>query len=270
MLDPYVSFLIAKKDAKRTLRTPGIYLACIMGFCVIAAGAWILYNVQRAAGLSMSAAYGGLSVLSAAAVYSLYMAVSSVSAVARERQEMTLETLFYGPVSEESFIAGKYLGRMMPYLALAVATVAYIAAIGLAMGAFPGAEVLAYSLSAFLLVSCVVALGIMLSNLTGSVTGSVFMLIAFLLGLFVLKVAGFILGLLPVFNPVHGFLKDLVASLLNATQYVSPIEYLWIGLDAAGGSEPGKYLAAFVLPAAYTYAMLQLSVFILKKKGAGR
>ena len=262
--------LIALKDAKRTLRTPGIYLAFIFACGVIAVYAWFISSLKDSSGIGVSGAFPAASLLSALGIYALYMAVSSVSAVARERQDKTLEVLFYGPVNELSFIAGKYIGRLIPYLVLAVATLIYIALISMALNSGAGTDMITLSVFSILLVSCVVSLGIMLSTLTGSVTGAIFILIAFMLGLFVIKVLGVILGIIPALNPMLTPAKDLVATLLNITQYISPVEYLGIGLDAAGSNDPKKYLLAFLYPAVYTCVMLLLSVFILKKKGVRR
>jgi hypothetical protein len=159
---------------------------------------------------------------------------------------------------------------MIPYVILAVATLIYITLISLALNSGAGADMITLSIFSLLLISCVVSLGIMLSTLTGSVTGAIFILIAFMLGLFVIKVLGFILSMLPAFNPMLTLAKDIVATLLNITQYISPVEYLGIGLDAAGSNDPWKYLMAFLYPAAYTCVMLLLSAVILKKKGVRR
>jgi ABC-type transport system involved in multi-copper enzyme maturation permease subunit len=270
MFSTHTAKLIALKDAKRTLRTPGIYLAYMFACGVIALYAWFFSSLQASSGVGVSAAFPASSLLTAVGIYALYMAVSSVSAVARERQDKTLEVLFYGPVNESSFIAGKYAGRMIPYLILAVATLIYITLISLALNSGAGADMITLSIFSLLLISCVVSLGIMLSTITGSVTGAIFILIAFMLGLFVLKVLGFILSMLPAFNPMLTLAKDIVATLLNITQYISPVEYLGIGLDAAGSNDPWKYLLAFLYPAVYTCVMLLLSAVILKKKGVRR
>ena len=262
--------LIALKDAKRTLRTPGIYLAFIFACGVIAVYAWFISSLKDSSGIGVSGAFPAASLLSALGIYALYMAVSSVSAVARERQDKTLEVLFYGPVNESSFIAGKYIGRLIPYIVLAAATLIYIALISMALNSGAGTDMITLSVFSILLVSCVVSLGIMLSTLTGSVTGAIFILIAFMLGLFVIKVLGVILGIIPALNPMLTLAKDIVATLLNVTQYISPVEYLGIGLDAAGSNDPKKYLLAFLYPAVYTAVMLLLSVVILKKKGVRR
>jgi ABC-type transport system involved in multi-copper enzyme maturation permease subunit len=270
MFSTHTAKLIALKDAKRTLRTPGIYLAYIFACGVIAVYAWFFSSLQESSGIGVSGAFPGASLMTAVGIYSLYMAVSAVASVARERQDKTLEVLFYGPVNERSFIAGKYLGRMIPYLLLAAATVIYIFVISLALSSGSGADMVPLFVFSILLISCIISLGIMLSTLTGSVTGAIFILIAFMLGLFVLKVLGFILGMLPAFNPMLTLAKDVVTTLLNITQYISPVEYLGIGLDAAGSSDPMKYLLAFLYPAGYTSIMLLLSAVILKKKGVRR
>lgn len=270
MLSADIIKLVALKDAKRTMRTPGIYLAYIFACAVIAAYAFFFSSLQNSSGVEVSGAFPSVSILTAAGIYALYMAVSSVSAVARERQDKTLEVLFYGPVNEISFIAGKYLGRIIPYVALSFATLIYVGLISLALKSGAGTDMLTYSAFSLLFVSCVIGLGIMLSSLTGSVTGAIFILIVFMLGLFVIKVLGVILGLIPAFDPMLAIAKEMVTALLNITQYVSPVEYLGIGLDAMGSNKPWKYLLAFLYPATYTCATLLLSTFILRKKGVRR
>jgi len=263
--------LIALKDTKRAFRTPGIYLIFLLSAAVIGVSAYFFSAIQKAPGMAGAAgAFPLVSILTAAGICALYMAFSSVSSVARERQEHTLEVLFYGPVDEGSFIAGKYLGRMIPVLFLFAALVLYVLFISAVLGSVPGADIVLYVLFSILFISCVVGLGIMLSNLAGSVTVAVFVLMAFMLGLLFLGIAGSILQIIPAFNPALSIAKDIISALLAATRYISPVEYLGIGLGAASSGDMAGCVLAFLYPVLYTSVVLVLAVLILKKKGVGR
>ncbi len=262
--------LIAKKDVMRTLRTPGVYLAFLMACAGAVLSAYFFSAVKGAflsMGVGLTDIYTSITMLAVLGVYSLYMAVTSVTTIARERQDKTLEVLFYGPVDERSFILGKYLGRMAVFVLLLLGTTLFIAAAGLAFGLGINESSLKIAVLAVLLISCIVSLGILLSTLTSSVTGSIFLLIVFMIALFLLKVAGILLGIIPDINPAVSIARDLTVSLINITQFISPIEYLSTGIDAVNSSDLLKYAAGFLYPAVYTGILLWVSTVILKRKG---
>jgi len=262
--------LIAKKDVMRTLRTPGVYLAFLMSCAGATLSAYffsVVSNAFSSMGVGLTDIYTSITMLAILGIYALYMAVTSVTTIARERQDKTLEVLFYGPVNQKSFILGKYLGRMAIFILLLLGTTLYITAAGLAFGLGVNETSLKLAILSTLLISCIVSLGILLSTLTSSVTGSIFLLIIFMIAMFLLKVAGIFLGIIPDINPIITIARNMTVTLINVTQYVSPVEYLSIGIDAVNSADLLKYAAGFLYPAAYTGLLLWISTVILKKKG---
>jgi len=71
--------LIALKDTKRTFRTIGVYLVFLLSAAVIAVYAYFFSALQRVSEVTdVVGAFPLISILTAAGIYALYMAVSSV------------------------------------------------------------------------------------------------------------------------------------------------------------------------------------------------
>ncbi|MBC7189351.1 ABC transporter permease, partial [Candidatus Aerophobetes bacterium] len=114
-------------------------------------------------------------------IISLYLVIISAVSISREREQGTLEVLFYGPVSSFSFLFGKYLTDMFLYLIILGFFAIYFLGVSFLTNlGFTPALVKAFFLSIFL-ASCMISFGLFISSVTGRVRSSIVWLIGILL-----------------------------------------------------------------------------------------
>lgn len=208
--------------------------------------------------------------ISVVGVSFLYLATTSVTTIAREREYKTIEVLFYGPVDEISFILGKFVGRLVTYVFFLSLSILFILLTNLFVPFHLSSNFLKIAVLSIFLLSCITALGIFLSTLTSSTAGSIVLLIGFFMGLFILQMIGGILGFIPDFNLDIAFIRNSILELINNIKYISPIEYLAIGWNSISTGDNIRYLMSVLYSIAYSMALLLLSVISLKKKGIGQ
>ena len=265
----YAIYVIGKRDFLETIRSLGIYRTMTFSLLLAAIIFYIFASQITDSVLVMSRPVDFIFMVCVVGISFLYLAVSSVTSIAKEKADKTIEVLFYGPVDEISFILGKYAARIFSYIFIAAFSVLFIflSDFFVHLG-IPYSFIKLVILSVFL-ISCIIALGIFLSTLTSSVGGSIVLLIGFFVILFVIQVIAAILSIIPAgMDTTIDLIRNMAVGILNATKYVSPLEYLGIGWDAISSEDFGKYLLSILYSGAYSLVFLMLSIIILIKRGA--
>lgn len=210
-----------------------------------------------------------------AVLSSLYLAVSSATSISRERDQGTLEVLFYGPLDYISFILGKYMSQMVIYLLIISINILCLALYALLFNmAFSGELVWAALLSLFT-TSSVVAFGMLLSTFTGRVRTSLFLFLGVVLVFLAIQggyqiVSGFSIETRPGrVNPLL-FIREALAFLNRLTLWLSPFSYLSRGMDALTVGNLGAYLGLLLLSALSTALLLFACIVALERKGVRR
>ncbi|ODS39897.1 hypothetical protein BEH94_03110 [Candidatus Altiarchaeales archaeon WOR_SM1_SCG] len=264
----WAMYLIGRRDFAETIRSIGIYLIIALSLAISLIILYIFGNAVDDPSVDRSQIINFIFMFVVVGISILYLAVNSVTSIAKEKSDKTIEVLFYGPVDEISFIAGKYLSRICLYLFILFITNLVILPAGLLMGIeIPGDFIKITILSVFL-ISCIISIGIFLSTLTSSVSGSIVLLIGFFIILFVIQLLAGILGLIPIgMDSTLDILRDIVVGLLNATKYISPLEYFGIGGEAIGSGDTGKYFLSILYSTVYSLVFVLLSTGILMRRG---
>ena len=202
---------------------------------------------------------------------SLFLALSSVATIARERDQGTMEALFYGPIDSLSYVLGKYLAQIAIYILMAIVYIAgFFLYAGLTNLTFsPG--LLWVILLSVLVASDFIAVGIFLSTLSGKVRTAVLLFLSVALLFLVIEVGHEILLAIPVegggyYNPLL-FLQNILTFLNQVVDWLSPIAYLSQGLEAIRRGSVTSYLLTFIISLIYTLIFLGLSVITLERKG---
>src|SRR5438034_6195918 len=95
---------------------PGMYLVVAFGMlATVPVVSSYLDAVERSRILVLADAFT-LPFFVAATIAMLFLALASVATVAREKEQGTLETLFYGPVDVASYVLAKHLAQVVAYL----------------------------------------------------------------------------------------------------------------------------------------------------------
>lgn len=265
--------LIQQRDLRSMLFGRGMYLALSLA---LAAAILILRNYLNFIGenglLVVSGAFV-IPLLAVVLITALFLAFSSVTTVARERDQGSMEVLFYGPVDSITYVLGKYLAQMAVAVVMAVIYT-------LCFAIYAGLTNFNLSLSlgwmillALLITSDLVAVGIFLSTFSGRVRTALLLFLGLILIFLVIEVGPDLLALIPYqedyYNPVL-FLQNVLTSLGQLTAWLSPIAFLSQGLEAVRRGSTLGYLAVVGLTLGYTLIFLAFSVATLERKGVRR
>jgi ABC-type transport system involved in multi-copper enzyme maturation permease subunit len=251
---------------------PGIYVVVALAMlATVPVISSYLDAVERSRVLVLADAFT-LPFFVAATLVMLFLALASVATIAREREQGTLETLFYGPIDVGSYVLAKHLAQLLSYLpmglGLAVLLGAYSGITGLRL---PEAFPLELVLSVFT-AAAVAALGVCLSALVRGTRAGIALLAALTGLLLVIRIGSELLSGLPVTNNSSPFLllRNVVLALDALAGYVSPFSVLQGGIDALVRGDLLGYVAAIGLSVGQCAVLLIVAAQLLARRGARR
>jgi ABC-type multidrug transport system ATPase subunit/ABC-type transport system involved in multi-copper enzyme maturation permease subunit len=265
-------WVIARRDLLSMLYSPGAYLVVALGMlATLPVIAGYLDAVERNHLLILADAFT-LPFFVAATLAMLFLALASVATIARERDQGTLEVLFYGPVDAPAYVLAKHLAHLLVYLpigvGLAVLMLAYAGMTGLRL---PQAFVLELVLSVFT-AAAVAAFGVCLSTLARGVRAGIGLLGALTVLFLAIRGASELLSGLTMTNTAGPLLlvRNVVLALDVAAGYVSPFSLFQRGVDALVRQDLGAYGLAIVLSCLECVVLLAVSVRLLARRGVRR
>jgi len=265
-------WVIARRDLLGMLYGMGIYLVIALGMlATLPVVAGYLDTVERSRVLILADAFT-LPFFVAATIAMLFLALASVATVARERDQGTMEVLFYGPVDFRSYVLAKHLAHVLAYVpivsGLAVLMLAYAGMTGLRL---PQAFALELLLSVFT-AAAVAALGVCLSTLARGVRAGIALLGALTAAFLAIRVGSELLSAVAVTNNVSPLLllRNVVLAIDAVAGYVSPFGLFQSGVDALVRQDPAGYLSAIALSCLQCAVLLFVSVRLLARRGVRR
>ena len=265
-------WVIARRDLLGMLYGPGIYLVVALGMLVtLPVIAGYLDAVERSRVLILADAFT-LPFFVAATIAMLFLALASAATIARERDQGTLEVLFYGPVDLRSYVLAKHLAHVLAYLpiglGLTVLMLAYAGMTGLRLPQAFGLELL---LSVFT-AAAVAALGVCLSTLARGVRGAIALLGALTALFLAIRVGSELLSGIAVPNNVSPLLllRNVVLALDMVVWYVSPFALFQSGVDALVRQDLGAYVSAILFSCVQCVVLLTASTWMLGRRGVRR
>src|SRR5579884_1478639 len=265
--------VILRKDLLSTLFAPGVYVAMAVG---MAFGALDIRNdlaaIQSSHVLVLSDAFT-LPFFFAATIAAFFLALSAAATVAREREQGTLEALFYGPVDHASYVVAKWGAQVAAYapmaLAIAALLLVYAGMTGLAFT--PGPFALGLVLSLFA-AGAVAGLGVLLSTLTRGVRAAFALFIALTVVFLGVHFGADALSGIQVTNNLSPllFLRDLAIGLDHVLGYVSPFAVFQNGVAAILRGDWLGFTGAIGIETAEAAALVALAVKTLERRGVRR
>lgn len=261
--------VLIKRELISSLYGWGVYVAMFISFLV---SSFILQNFLRGIreeNIFISSYPLNFPLFVSVVIISFYLVVVSAISISREREQGTLEVLFYGPVSSSSFLLGKYFTDMILYIIILGFCAIYFSGVSFLTNlGFTSTLAKALVLSIFL-ASCVISFGLFISSLTGRVRSSIIWLVGILLAFLALW---FLQNMFLTFPP-EAFTSWLlyIRKTLSVTQYitnwVSPFSYLSRGMESIRVGSMKPFLLNILYSIIYSVILLVLSVYILKVKG---
>ncbi len=260
---------LSKRDLYSTLRSWGIYVVAFLSFI---ASSFILKNYLdsiQADDILISADPLNYPLFISVIIISFYLAILSAISISREKDQGTLEVLFYGPVSSLTYILGKYIKDILTYLVMVVFFLVYFWGVSLLTNLGFSYGLLKTILISIFSVSCIVSFGLFISSLTGKMRNSIIWLVG-ILALFLAVQVGqtILLGMLEEnMSPVLTYLGDTLSVVSQGINWISPFSYLTRGIDSVYLDNTLLYGLNILYSLAYSAILLLLSIFILKRKG---
>ncbi|MBV9357306.1 MAG: ABC transporter ATP-binding protein/permease [Chloroflexi bacterium] len=264
--------VLGRRELLGVLYGPGPYVVVALGvLAALPVVAGYLDAVQHSGILVLADAFT-LPFFVAATLATLFLALAAIATIARERDQGTLEVLFYGPVDDVSYILSKHLALVIAYVPMALVLglmfLAYAQMTGLRLPSVFPMELL---LSFFTAIA-VTALGVCLATVVRGVRAGIALLAA-VVGLFLaIRFGSDLLSGLQVTNNFNSllFLRDLVVGLDSVVAYISPFSVFQSGVEAAVRSDLGGYLLAIAISCLQAAVLLVAAVQLLAWRGVRR
>lgn len=279
---------MAGRELRSTLFSFGIYVAIALGLLV---ASLLLYNyvgsIQENGMLVLPASttntryYGAgmpapepMQVPLKWAVYigAIYITLSASMSISRERDQGTLEVLFYGPVDSVSFVLAKFMEQILAFAVILLFYAAYFVTLSKISNIALSAGFIRMLLLSLLLAGCMAAFGMFLSSLSRKVKTSVILFLVFTLIFILVPV---IHGQLMTRSPdeAKGALsiaKHTTSYLNMIVNWVSPFAYLERGSTAIELGSTVEFLKSLLFSILYTTVLLVSSIGIFNRKGVRR
>jgi|YelNatPaOPRAMG01_1025707.scaffolds.fasta_scaffold00338_36 ABC-type transport system involved in multi-copper enzyme maturation permease subunit len=260
---------IIKREARSSFFGLGLYIAATIA-CFVASFIFNSYiNTVQGNNIMVMASPLNNPLFYAVIVAALYTAISSSTALSREKDKGTLEVLFYGPVDYASIILAKFLEDIISFLiVMLLVTLFFVyAAVTTNLG-FSITYLYTVFLAIFLAAS-MSSFGLWLSALTTKIRTSILLFILIMGGFLGLQfLEEYILTLKPENLSLSMiYIMGVLSNILRIIKWASPFSYLTNGISAVALGSTSLYLENMLGSLAYTVLLLVLTVYTLKWKG---
>ncbi len=247
--------LIFQRDCQTLLLSSSTWFVAFAGGLV---GYLFLNNNTQSvvdSGLAILSGAFSFPIYSILLVNAFYLALASVTSIAREREQGTLETLFYGPIDTIAYIGGKLAAYGVTYIGiLFVCGLSYVPFAALTGFNLPPLiwAVIGLSLPVTL---HVVAVGTFLSVTGRRVRASLGWFLAIILGLLALQFSPDLLALAPATNRFYHplrLMRQILEQVHLVVTWLSPFSLLIKGTEAVRRGDLGQYLEALGVTLSFT------------------
>lgn len=203
---------------------------------------------------------------------STYLGLCAAIAISRERDQGTLEVLFYGPVDTVSYVLGKYIHQILAFLVMLAFSVINFVAVSLVTNLGFSRNFIGILLLSVFLASCMISFGIFLSAITRRMVVSIILFLGLVLFFIAFWVAHAWVMSIPGkdLTTLTIFARVVLDNLNTVLQWISPLSYLARGSTAIAMGNVGQYLLSIVSSVLYTVVLLGLSIYAFERKGVRR
>jgi ABC-type transport system involved in multi-copper enzyme maturation permease subunit len=202
-------------------------------------------------------------------VISFYIAIISAIAISSEKDQGTLEVLFYGPVNHTSYLLSKYMADMTIFILLIGLLIPYFIIVTMLTNlALSWSLLKGIGLSVFS-ASCIISFSLLVSTATSKMRNSVIWLVVLLGGFLSIQLTNSILLRMSVdaLSPLFQYLRRTIHLINTGTEWVTPFAPLNKGIQAIVISNDQLYFGSILFALLYSLIFFAASVAVLRKKG---
>ena len=200
---------------------------------------------------------------------SLYLALTSTITITKEKEEGTLQTLFFSPIDEVSYVLGKYFQQIFCYIAFVSVSIIYIVL---------SSKIINISISPnsikliFLLIitgSCIISFGLLISSLAKSIKNSVMIFIGFMTFFIGIEATTIYFSVIKLqeANMAILYIRNVLEVISSITRLVSPFSLLNAGFEAVRIGNSVTYNQNLFFSIAYSILLIMLAILVFKHRG---
>ena len=201
-----------------------------------------------------------------------YLALVAATSIAREREQGTLEVLFYGPIDYTAYVVGKFMTPLLACLAVVLLDLVWAWAFARLSNFSFSLDLIPVAALAALCGATLVAFSILVSALTRSARAAIIVLLLVIIVLAAIQFGYDALATLAPpaepnrVNPLI-FLRDALGWLNQIISWLSPYAYLNDGIDALVSQDVSGYLRTVGLSLLALLAYLAAAVRMMERRG---
>jgi ABC-type transport system involved in multi-copper enzyme maturation permease subunit len=206
------------------------------------------------------------------ALVAVYLAVTSSISIARERDRGTLEVLLYGPVDETAFILSVFVAQLKIYVLALLVTLVWANLITWLLHLLFSPGLLLMLLTSVIMAGGVIAFGILTAAWGGRARTALVYFFLVVLFLVAVQAGDQVVSSLVITTGQSSpdsllLLRNTLAFLSNALQWISPISQLTLAMDALADRSVWPYFMHLGVLLAQLILLLGAAVSILRRKG---
>lgn len=266
---PRIILALTQRDFFSTLISPGIYLVTALGS--FASGIVLVnsLNYIQENGLVVFDNPLAFSMQIFVTVLTLYLGVVAAASVTREREAGYLESLFYSPVDETSFILAKFFSFVLSFAVAALLfTVNMLLFRALTNFHLPSNFLIVLML-ALVAAANLIAGGIFVSSALKTSRGATLAFIGIILVFLAVQLGySYVFSLSPArYYDAFALLKQFLTFLNQATEFLSPFSYFSKGTEAIQNGKSVEFIGILGRSILFTITLVVLSINRLVKSG---
>lgn len=263
----------AKREIRSTLYGIGLYAALALIF-IASAYFFVNSSIRSALDAGVLALQNPITepFFFSVGLAATYLGLCSALSVSRDRDQGTLEVLFYGPVDAVSYLLSKFLHQLLAFVVVLAFAIVNFYLVSLVTNFGFTADFIGFLVLSLFLTSCMVGFGIFLSVITRRMMASVIAFLALVLFFLSFSVAHTIIMSLPgeSMTPLLVYVRVIIDNMNAVMQWISPLSYFSRGMTAVFMGDFAQYAMSLLSSVVYTVILLSLSVSIFQKKGVRR
>ncbi|NLA57375.1 MAG: ABC transporter permease subunit [Firmicutes bacterium] len=261
--------VIARRDIRSTVNGLGIYVVASLAFLVS-----MLFVRSNLKGVTENGLMVMVNPLNypffiAVTIGATYLALTSTMSVSRERDQGTLEVLFYGPIDSVAYVLAKFLEQLVTFLGLVIVYMVIFFIISKITNFGMDGSFIAMAGLSVLLAASIVAFGLLLSTLCRSARTSVILLLVLLVLFLAVNVVAGILNSMSAkdMSVTLVYIRVAVDMINRFLQWISPFGYLNRGMSAVSLGSANLIISSIGASLLYTIVLLALAMRFLDRRG---